>query len=175
MNKAKLGIIMEDKADVACIKVLIEKITPGKYAIKGIGTKGGGKMFNAVKMTAWTRSFYAESCNLLLVIHDLDRDRITNELNDEKQLKANLETALANNPISKKCIVIPIEELEAWLLSDKYSHPQSIPNPKKELRKLNRNYLTSDNAKIAGRININDIAGKCPSFRPLQEFLKTNA
>jgi hypothetical protein len=109
------------------------------------------------------------------VVHDLDRNKTTMELNDENQLRARLEKVLINNPITYKSIIIPIEELEAWLLSDRASNPEKIINPKNELRKLDRNYRTADNTKIAEKITIDHIARQCPSFKPLQEFLKTIA
>jgi hypothetical protein len=168
----KLGIIGEDKTDANCIEILINRMSNGRITVKGLGAGGGGNMFDVRRMTRFTVSLSAEGCSYLVVAHDLDRNGTTNELNNEQQLRARLERALANNPIACKIIIVPIEELEAWLLSDTYPHPEKIPNPKKELKKLNRNYRPSDNARIAGEINIDNIAKKCPSFRPLQEFLK---
>ncbi|MDR2631862.1 MAG: DUF4276 family protein [Spirochaetaceae bacterium] len=173
--KPKIGIITEDKTDADCVKILVKRISNDRVVSKGMGVGGGGNMFNVKKMTRFTQSLFAAGCTHLLVVHDLDRNRTTNELNDEKQLRVRLENALIHNPITRKTIIVPIEELEAWLLSDQYPHPQTISNPKNELRKLNCNYRTSDNAKIAGKINIDDITQKCPSFIPLQEFLKSIA
>jgi hypothetical protein len=137
-----------------------------------MGVGGGGNMFDARKMTRFAKSLLARGCSHLVVVHDLDRNGITGELNDEKQLRAKLAIALANNPIVSTSVIIPIEELEAWLLSEQHPRPQNISNPKNMLRRLDRNYRTSDNAKIARHINIADIAKKCPSFRPLEEFIK---
>jgi hypothetical protein len=171
-QKPKIGIIAEDETDVDCIKTLVTRMSDDRIVLKGMRIGRGGNMFDLRKMTRFTQSLSAEGCSYLLVVHDLDRDGITNELNDEKQLRARLEKALVQNPITRKTIIVPIEEIEAWLLSDKYPHPEKIPNPKKKLEKLDRNYRTSNNAKIARSINIDDIAQKCPSFRPLREFLK---
>jgi hypothetical protein len=174
-SKPKIGILAEDKTDAACIEILAKRISKDRVVLKGLGVVVGGAMLNARKMTRFTQSLFAEGCTHLLVVHDLDRNTTTMELNDENQLRADLEKALEKNPITHKSIIVPIEELEAWLLSDKKPHPQKIINPKKELRKVNRNYRTSDNAKLAEKINIDHIAQKCPSFKPLQEFLTSIA
>lgn len=170
--KPKIGILAEDTTDADCIKILVKRMSNDRVMSKGMGVGGGGNMLNTRKMTLFTKSLFAEECTHLLVVHDLDRNGLTNELNDENQLRAKLKKALVHNPITPKSIIVPIEEIEAWLLSDKEPYPQKISNPKNVLRKLNPNYRTSDNAKLAEEINIDDIAKKCPSFRPLKEFLK---
>ena len=169
--KTKVGILGENKTDTDCIAILISRLND-RVISKGMGAGGGGNMFNARKMTAHTRSLFAAGCTHLLVVHDLDRDKTTNERNDEVRLRARLEKALVNNPITRNAIIVPIEEIEAWLLSAKCLHPEKIPAPKEKLKKLDRNHRASDNARIAGKINIDELAQKCPSFRPLQEFLK---
>jgi hypothetical protein len=169
--KPKIGILAEDKTDVDCIKTLVNRMSDGRIVSKGMGIGRFGNMFDLRKMTRFTRSLSAEGCSYLLVVHDLDREGATNELNDERQLRAKLAAALVNNPITRKAIIVPIEEIEAWLLSDKYPHPEKIPNPKNVLKKLNRNHRPSDNAKLAEKIGIDVIVQKCPSFRPLPEFL----
>jgi hypothetical protein len=170
--KTKIGLLGEDTSDTDCIAALVTRLSKDRVALRGRGVGGGGNMFNVKKMTRFTKSLSDEGCSYLVVVHDLDRNRITSELNNETQLRARLEKALEHNPITGKTIIVPIEEIEAWLLSDKYPHPEKISNPKKILRNLDRNYRTSDNARIAGKINIDEITQKCPSFKPLQEFLK---
>jgi hypothetical protein len=167
----KIGIIAEDDTDVKCLKILIKKIRPS-IVLKGIGVGGGGNMSNMRKMEQWTRSLYAESCHFLLVVHDLDRNGATNALNDKNELMNKLKNALAKNPITQHCIIIPIEELEAWLLSDKHLNPENIVNPKQYLKKANKNYRTSDNEWLATQIDIVQISAKCPSFLPLKKFIE---
>jgi hypothetical protein len=176
-DKVKIGIIGEDDTDVECLKVLIKKIKPDKFDSRGRGAGGGGNMFNERKMFQLSSSLSAGGCQYLIIVHDLDRDSTTNELNDLEKLRQRLKRAAQNSPIGNKCIVIPIEELEAWLLSsdDHIQNPQSFKRPKEYLKKMNRNYRTSDNAKIAEKIDISKIWEKCPSFRPFQDFIKNIA
>jgi hypothetical protein len=171
-SNPRIGIIAEDLTDVDCLKILIQKIAVGKTPVlKGRGTNGGGNMLRIETMKKWIRSLYDEECRYLVVVHDLDRNTVSNELNNENELRAKVEKCLADSPISKKCIVIPIQELEAWLLSDISDRPQTVVNPKEQFKKKDRNYRTSDNAKIAKRMDVSLILSRCPSFRPLQNFI----
>jgi hypothetical protein len=170
-NYTAIGIIAEDKSDVTCLSVLIHKICPDKTIIlQGRGMGGGGNMFNATKMLRQIQAMADDGCQHLVIIHDLDRND-TGELNDENNLRNRLQQTINGCKIVDKCIVIPIEEIEAWLLSEQYDHPQQVHNPKSILRKTNKNYKTSDNPKYAQKIDISLIAKKCPSFKPLQEFI----
>jgi hypothetical protein len=174
-NKIKIGIIGEDYTDVDCLKILINKIIADKFDVKGCNAGGCGSMFNEQEMVRLASTLSARGCQYLLVVRDLDRNSITNELNDLNDTTLKLKKAVKNSPIANKCIVIPIEELEAWLLSDRHKNPQSIIDPKRYFKKLDRNYRTSKNAKIAEKIDISLIWNRCPSFRPLQEFIKNIA
>jgi hypothetical protein len=167
-----IGIIAEDDSDCKCLSILIKRITKN-IITKGYGVGGGGNMFNARKMERWTKSLYAENYRNLLIVHDLDRDGRTSMLNDRNILENRLKNALVNNPILQKKIIIPIEEIEAWLLSEDYPKPETIVNPKQKLRKANKNYRTADNEKIAQKIDIAQIAKKCPSFMPLKQFVES--
>ncbi|GHU25302.1 hypothetical protein FACS1894164_14210 [Spirochaetia bacterium] len=109
-----IGIIVENDTDFQCLKILIKKIEPAKqFSLKRRVAGGGGNMFNILKMEQWTKSLHADNCHFLLIVHDLDRDGVTKELNDKNKLMDKLKNALEKNPINKICIVVPIEELEA--------------------------------------------------------------
>ncbi|GHT87563.1 hypothetical protein FACS1894137_15030 [Spirochaetia bacterium] len=97
-QSARIGIIAEDDSDCNCLSILIKRITPN-IASRRIGAGGGGNMYNARIMERWTKSLYAENYRHLLIVHDLDRDGRTGELNDKTALENRLKIALVNNPI----------------------------------------------------------------------------
>jgi hypothetical protein len=172
-NVPKIGVIAEDKSDIDCLKALICRICPeNKPVVKGRGVGGGGNMFNPRTMHLWIQALAEDNCRYLIVVHDLDRDKNTGALNDENALRARLGQAINGCAIASRCVVVPIEEIEAWLLSDRIDKPQEVHDPKLEFTKRNRNWRSSNNAKLAQTIDIALIVQKCPSFRPLHTFVQ---
>ena len=131
-----------------------------------------------------------EGCDTFIVIHDLDLNPNNNDLNNEAQLRQDLEEKSSHLKADDKHICIPIEEMEAWFWSDPdvLSHiggqkgkakenPHLIRRPKEELMKLscgeNRRprYSTNDNVKLAAMLNLEICSDRCPSFRNLLIFL----
>lgn len=183
----KVGIIAEDDTDVAVLRELISKIARGKsFSIKKFAANGCGKLVG--KCYQWSVVLKSRGCEFLIVLHDLDERQ-------ETQLRQQLENVLNTSPIRKRLVVIPIKEVEAWLLSDhkaiekamnlkqkidKVPNPQSIANPKKYLSDLIllksgkvKHYLTSDNSKIAQKIDVSNLR-RCSSFLPFESFIRTN-
>jgi hypothetical protein len=187
MAKIKsIGIIAENDSDFDALKVIIERlVNKTNLTFKKATTNGCAKLRRKCREHAETLRL--KGCNLLLVVHDLDRNNLAT-------LKQDLETKLHPSPIANYFICIPIEELEGWFLSDpeclksvfklpkapKISgNPETIPSPKEHLEGLvkkdsNRKkyYLnTNHNSIIAKAINIGLIESKCPSFLYLSQFL----
>lgn len=180
----KIGLIAEDDTDVDVIHELIKKLARGKaFTIKKFSANGCGKLLG--KCFQWSRQLKERGCELLLVVHDLDEKQ-------EVHIRQKLEKALQASPIKNRAIIIPIREIEAWLLSDhqaiekamrltqkigKISDPQSIGDPKRYLSELvyiksgkTKRYLTKDNPKIAEKIDINNL-NRCSSFIPFRDFI----
>jgi hypothetical protein len=122
------------------------------------------------------------------VIHDLDCNQLL-------QLQGDIRGALHPSPIADHIIVIPVREIEAWLLADhnavgkalnlsksigKIPNPEAILRPKERLRDLvyfksdkRKHYVnTIDNKKIASHTNLRNLR-RCKSFVPLEAFLRT--
>ncbi len=180
-----IGIIAEDDCDVASIRVLIHRISrDSRIGIRKFVGKGCGKIMR--KCNAWANQLKAKGCCALIVIHDRDR-------NDLRQLQNAISTALRPNPFQKSLICIPVEELEAWLLSDPAAiqralslpskpkvsgMPEQISSPKEYLQRIvhvasrgEQIYLnTVHNERICSELDIEN-ANACPSFRPFHCFV----
>jgi hypothetical protein len=187
MNKVKcIGIIAEDNSDFESSKILIKRIIKKENIRfkKAIGN-GCGKIRR--KANDYSSDLQKRGCNLLILLHDLDR---FNLLDLKKELEEKLETA----PIDNYFVCIPIEELEAWFLSDPngIKHalnlkrapnikglPEHILSPKEKLEELvsicsnkEKIYLnTKHNELIASKISIDKAKEKCISFKQFHDFL----
>lgn len=187
------GIIAEDDSDIQCLKVLIKRIKQdSSLTIKGKGYKGCSHMlrkgFNQLK------AYHKLGVTHFVICHDKDRATEQNRYNEvfDKVVKPS-GIHKSNNKI---CILIPTEEMEAWILADieavtkviplwkpseKFTSPESIESPKEKLTKLSRtesskplyNYVTH-NQKVFEHIDLETVKNKCPSFAKLYEFVKND-
>lgn len=185
--KHKIGVIAEDDSDVQVANELIKKISPRKeFVIRRFVGHGCGKLRS--KCLSWAIQLKNQGCSMLIVFHDLDDRTLTD-------LEAEIKSLLRPCPIERHLIIIPIREIEAWLLSDhlaikkalklrrtfpRIANPQSIVNPKRMLGDLifsksdkRKRYVVEDNQKIASHIQIVNIR-RCSSFLPLEHFIKTH-
>src|SRR6266850_2035691 len=140
--RVRVGIIAEDKSDVGVANELISKLTYRPFTVTSFVGQGCGKLRN--KSRVWAEQLRAKGCSLLVVVHDLDEKNV-------HDLKKRLTEALAPCPISRNLIVIPIREIEAWLLCDAVAlkkvfafnrkpkvpgQPEAVLNPKRKLEEL---------------------------------------
>ena len=178
-----LGIIAEDKSDVAVLRELtLTLLRPQKVGFKHFVGHGCGKLRR--KRRAWADNLVRSGCRWIVLIHDLDR-------NIEARLRHELETAIANVNSRSSIVLIPVRELEAWLLYDPNAlrlafnghslprlagDPQLIEDPKLALgnvvwRAFRKKYVnTIHNERIAKKINPVRLQ-RSSSFRPFGPFI----
>jgi hypothetical protein len=180
-----VGIIAEDNSDVNVVDATISKSTKTRYTTKSfVGGNGCGRLRN--KCRQWAENLRERGCTLLILVQDLD----TSSLN---KLRTALEKALAEAPIKPFVIVIPVREIEAWLLADQNAirsalnirdtikqikNPEALQRPKEYLRDLiyrvskkRITYLnTIHNVKIARQCHMTSLR-RCESFKLLQDFI----
>ncbi|HND50122.1 MAG TPA: DUF4276 family protein [Anaerolineales bacterium] len=180
----RIGVIAEDHSDIDVFEEITRKISKKDFVLRKFVGRGCGKIKK--ECAGWAQNLRDQNCSLLVLIHDLDE-------NDLTSLEKQLTIALHPSPIKNNLIVIPVKEIEAWLLSDEVAiksamnikvsipavgNPESIDNPKEYLERLvekktmgKKHYLnTTHNKKIAALLNLAKVK-KCKSFLPLELFL----
>ncbi|SHK46099.1 DUF4276 family protein [Hymenobacter psychrotolerans] len=186
MSKIKcIGIIAEDDSDFECSKIIIKRIINKNIPFKKAIGNGCGKMKR--KAAAYAVDLKKRGCDMLILIHDLDRNNLTD-------LRIELEKKLEKSPICTQLICIPIEEIEGWFLSDPdgiaeifnlktkpkiKGSPESVTSPKETLEKMvrlqsenNTIYLnTKHNKVLAEKLSIDLMKSKCQSFEQLHKFV----
>jgi hypothetical protein len=182
----KVGVLAEDNSDVEVVHELIKKFkSPQSFCIRRFTADGCGKL--KYKCRAWSQQLFLKGCTVLLLLHDLDKKNL-------KELRRDLSASLTPCPISKHVIIIPIEEIEAWLLSDPKAlkdafsfksmpklsgNPEKIISPKEKLESLvwrlfgkKKRYLnTVHNAVIAKHASIQSLR-KCSAFHAFECFIR---
>lgn len=181
----RIGLIAEDGSDVEVLKILAKKVLGKSVSLSYFVGKGCGPLKR--KTPGWCKALWLKGCKHVLLVHDLDQ-------NEKSSLRQNLERILQPAPQSFKAVVIPTEELEAWLLSDtgaisralniqkvmrEIHHPERISSPKEYMGELIRKssngkkiYVnTVHNPLIADQLDVSKIVKKCPSFSTFNAFL----
>ena len=174
---------MEDKSDIEIVDQLFKKyIDENSFSIKKFIGNGCGKLKN--KCDSWTKNLFNMGCYCVIVFHDLDR-------NNEKTLREELLKKVPEKTYPNSLIVIPIKEIEAWLLSDekaikevfnlknkpkKIANTETITSPKEYIRDIvwrlgKKRYLnTVHNKRIASKITLDNLK-RCPSYVPFHDFV----
>lgn len=179
----EIGIIAEENNDVEVIyEVTCKLIDESRFSFKKFVAHGCGRLRR--KCTAWAENLLLRGCDHLVVIHDLDN-------NDEMELRKQLTHSINDIGFTGYVILIPVKEIEAWLLTDpkalqKVFHmakmpklpldPEGIERPKEKLRDViwkttRKHYVnTIHNRKIAAVSRISKLK-ICRSFHPYPKFI----
>lgn len=181
---AEIGVIAEDQSDIDSLYEFARKIgADNSFKFRKFISHGCGKLRR--KCRAWAENLRTRGCTFLVVVHDLDE-------RDEKALRKELEALVSGVGFAKHVVVIPVRELEAWLLCDQDAirtvfrlsaavnlphHPETLSDPKKELGVMIKaaggtTYInTVHNRKLAAAASLERIVGRCPSFEPYMTFM----
>ena len=180
------GIVGEHKSDVDTLAVIVRRLL-GNDGIKvnRKGLNGGGELFR--KGVAEIESMKGLGCDRFIACHDSDGQ-------DSKAIHEKLRRELLRPTKTEDCgcSLVPVEELEAWILADlkavtkiftswrpnEIRNPEGVPSPKEHLEKLSRikarpryDHVTH-NERIAKYLDLDLVATKCPSFRTLVAFVR---
>ena len=188
-------VIAEAVSDIDCLKILIRRLANNKsISIEGKGYGSCGDMLN--KGAALLKS-YCKQKEFRKFIVCYDRD---NEGSSQKRYEQVISKIITPSGIKKPenliCILIPTEEIEAWILADvqaiskvfsswetekEFLHPETIISPKEKLKRLiNADKPrplysgTKDNEKIVNFLNLDVVKKKCPSFSELADFVEND-
>lgn len=180
-----IGIIAEDDSDFECSKIIIKRIINKNITFKKAIGNGCGKMKR--KAAAYAVDLSNRGCDMLILLHDLDRNNLT-------ELQTDLTKRLKDSPIKTQLICIPIEEIEGWFLSDPdgiaeifnlkskpkiKGSPEDVKSPKEALERIvqlqsenNTIYLnTKHNKLLAEKLSIILMKSKCNSFEQFHDFV----
>jgi hypothetical protein len=182
-----LGLIVEDQSDAEVVSELVRKVAARRFGIRHYVGHGCGRIH--AKCSAWARILKMQGCSLLVIVADLDSRNL-------RDYSASLRQALAPSPIEPYTIVIPVREIESWLLADhdaitealnlkkpvrKQANPEALLDPKKHFARLVSErsqkrviYLnTVHNKKVAQKARISMLR-RCRSFKLFEQFVQSN-
>jgi hypothetical protein len=179
------GILGEHASDTATLKVLVRRLAGAPVKIKGKGYSGCAEMLR--KGARQLRLFQNLGYSRFIVCHDADgpdpapaREKVASKIIRPSGIRTDC------------CIVVPVQELEAWILADiecavkifpswkpaAIDNPERIENPKEYLERLSRDSRqksryshATHNEHMAKYLNLENIRHKCPSFRELTKFV----
>lgn len=179
-------ILAEDTNDVECLKVLIKRLNQS-IKTKGKGFGCCGNMLNKGKRELETQ--VKRGYSKFIICYDRDKATVSERKREITQ-KITKNLGIKTGDI---CILIPSEEMEAWILADikavskvltswrpteNFPTPESVRNPKEKLKQLSQTkkakplYIyTVHNQQIFQHINLDMVKNKCPSFKVLVDFV----
>ncbi len=180
------GVLGEDTTDAETIKAIVARLVAPRVKIhaKGFGSKDKLLDKGSSEITLFRGLGYSK----FIVCHD--SDGAAPSLNHRKVM----ERVVGPSGVSDDCcVLIPVYMIESWILANieavtgiftswkpnPIANPEKIPDPKGELERLSRaenrkpRYSPpTHNPQVAKHLDLKIVAKKCPSFRPLLDFLR---
>jgi hypothetical protein len=185
------AVLGEAPSDAETVKVLIRRLAGNdRLTVKTKGYQGCGELKR--KGAKQIALFAKLNCFKFVVCYDADGP-------DPTERRAEIEdrvTRPSGLPASGCCIVIPVQELEAWILADisavtkvftgwhpePIKNPEGIASPKERLERLSRaggsrpRYSHAvHNPAVAAHLDLQRVRKSCPSFLPLVQFVTGKA
>lgn len=179
-------ILAEDRSDYETLRVLVRRLANNdRLTVKGKGYEGCGELIR--KGAKAVNQFFAAGFSRFIICHDADGP----DPAKKRDLVYRSIVGQCHCPDSC-CIVVPVQELEAWILADNesivnvikswtpkaISSPELIESPKEYLERLSRNSNgkplyshATHNPRVAEHLRIEMVKSKCPSFHVLCDFV----
>lgn len=182
-----IGILAEDRSDADTLKVIVRRLSTVqnvRVVAKGFG--GCGELCR--KAGAFLKDFESQGITKVVICHDADGP-------DPAAAEAKVRQALARRRVTlghSGKIIVPVQELEAWLIADEVAIATAIPSfrlravMQPERQSSPKEWLINEsmrgrsrplyvptmfNPRVAAFLDFQKLSAKCPSFRPLREFV----
>jgi len=170
----KIGLVVDGVYDQRAIAILLRKCGQGIMVVPR--QCGGGQAVGKA----------------IQILRELARPSLVDfaiwatdsETEDPTEVEARMRKAVKDARLNLDVCCVPVVPMmEAWLLADevavekvcgasrKVNNPETLPNPKANLRDLlrKRPYTSVVAERIAQEANVAIIAKRCPSFRKLKD------
>ena len=181
------AVLAGDRTDAEALVELIKKISgqPNATVLRK-GFKGCGNLNGK----AWSQiiSFAKRGATWFIICHDSDGK-------PPGKVRENFYPGIGGKKKFKHVhrIVVPVQELEAWIIADEVAinaaipwleiepvnQPEQLENPKEWLVRKSRvissrrRYIPAfHNAQVAKHLDIDKVMKKCNSFRELVDFVR---
>ncbi|HZZ44039.1 MAG TPA: DUF4276 family protein [Tepidisphaeraceae bacterium] len=184
-----IAVLAEDKSDADTLVVIIRALLGNGIKIAHKGFHGCGELCK--KGAVHIELFKAKGAKKFIVCHDSDRS-----IPSEVETKVRREIIIPSGVNADACIVVPVQEIEAWIIADEkaisrvipsfqlnpVAHPETRESPKEWLENQSRVRTVRPlyshavhNPRVAAHMDYEKVAMKCPSFRPLMAFVRACA
>lgn len=180
------GVLAEADSDADFLRCMIRRLAGRPVPVKKHAFHGGAKLLKdgAQKL----RLMHSLGASRFVICHDADGVDVETrrvEVIEKVRSKVSFNGTF--------CILIPKQELEAWILADldavskvissfrprdKFPHPENVDDPKEKLEKLCSSGCRPlyshavHNAKVAEYLDLGIVLNKCPSFEPLDALIR---
>jgi hypothetical protein len=179
-----LAVLAEDHSDAETLAVLAKIILGQQATVYRKGFDGCASLCR--KGSRQIELFRKKGVTKFVVCHDADR-------NDPGLIRQKIQTEIvAKVEVTSPCIVVPVQEIEAWIIADEnavaqvipsfrfkpVTNPELIEDPKEWIERASRGENAKPlyahavhNPKVAAHLDFSKVLHKCPSFRPFKAFL----
>lgn len=165
-----IGVVVEGPTDKAAIPELVKKC---RKQVRVVCRPCGGSIVGRLR-GIFDELYHRAGVDKLVAVCDADG-------NEPPELRSRLSRVIAGRPYRAKAeLVVAVQCLEAWLLADeaavqriggkakKFDRPETLADPKTQLRSLLSQGGIDYNPEVARRIaetaKASVIARRCPSF-----------